>query len=146
VNADRIFVASQESVGQSRRFVADAIGDLPREVRDQIVLMVSELATNALVHAAGGFRMTIDRTADDLRVAVADQGGAGGREGPQVRSPRSDEPHGRGLRIVDKLADEWGTAEVPFGVGQVVWFRVGLDDRRPRQEQPTLNQEQPTLA
>ncbi len=137
MNADRIFAPRQESVRQSRRFIADAVRDLPRDVRDQIVLMVSELATNALIHGAGGFAMTVERTATDLRVSVVDQGEADPRQGPSLRSPRPDEPHGRGLRIVDKLADEWGTGAAPFGIGQVVWFRVALSDRRERQEQPT---------
>lgn len=137
MSAHRVFAAKQASVGESRRFVADSVGDLPRDVREQIVLMVSELATNTLVHAAGGFQMTIERTAYDIRVSVVDEGRAGGREGPSVRSPRPDEPHGRGLRIVQKLADAWGTTEAPWGGGQVVWFRVVLADQRRRLEQAT---------
>ena len=86
---------------------------------------------------AGGFAMTVERTATDLRVSVVDQGGrTPGRDRRCDRRARI-EPHGRGLRIVDKLADEWGTGAAPFGIGQVVWFRVALSDRRERQEQPT---------
>ena len=137
MNEERRFVAAEESVGASRRFVSDVIGDLPREVRDPIVLMVSELVTNALVHATGGFRMRMERTGTELRVSVFDGGDGIGWGAPSMQSPRLDDPQGRGLRIVDRLSDEWGTSDAPDGVGHLVWFRVLLVGQRPRRGQPT---------
>jgi hypothetical protein len=86
-----------------------------------VILMVSELATNALVHAASGFQLTVDRTKTRLQVSVADLGAGV----PSLQSPPSRQPHGRGLRIVEELSDEWGTSEAPKK-GKTVWFRLNL--------------------
>jgi anti-sigma regulatory factor (Ser/Thr protein kinase) len=115
------FAASQESVGAARRFVSELITDLTPELQDAVILMVSELATNALVHAASGFQLTIDRTKTRLRVSVADLGAGV----PSLQSPPSRQPHGRGLRIVEELSDEWGTSEAPKK-GKTVWFTLNL--------------------
>jgi anti-sigma regulatory factor (Ser/Thr protein kinase) len=115
------YAASQQSVGAARRFVSELITDLTPEQQDAVILMVSELATNALVHAASGFQLTIDRTKTRLRVSVADLGAGT----PSLQSPPSRQPHGRGLRIVEELSDEWGTSEAPKK-GKTVWFRLNL--------------------
>ncbi len=118
----RLFAAAPESVGQSRRFVADALAGLPEDVRGTVVLMVSELATNALVHATSDFELAIDQTPAFIRVEVSDASG----ESPELRSPTSREPHGRGLRIVDELSDEWGTTDASDRPGKSIWFKVAL--------------------
>jgi anti-sigma regulatory factor (Ser/Thr protein kinase) len=121
MKSSQSFPASQQSVGAARRFVSETITDLTPEVQDAVILMVSELATNALVHAASGFQLTIDRTKTRLMVSVADLGAGV----PSLQSPPSRQPHGRGLRIVEELSDEWGTSEAPKK-GKTVWFRLNL--------------------
>jgi anti-sigma regulatory factor (Ser/Thr protein kinase) len=121
MKSSQSFPASQQSVGAARRFVSETITDLTPEVQDAVILMVSELATNALVHAASGFQLTIDRTKTRLLVSVADLGAGT----PSLQSPPSRQPHGRGLRIVEELSDEWGTSEAPKK-GKTVWFRLNL--------------------
>ena len=118
------FVAADESVGAARTFVAGMMVDAPADVRDSVALMVSELATNALVHAAGGFEVSVERSDGTVFVSVSDRG-----EGtPVLQAPPSSEPHGRGLRIVDQLADDWGISPLPDGDrrGKTVWFRLAL--------------------
>jgi len=109
------------SVGAARRFVTGLIQDVPADVQDSVALMVSELSTNALVHAGGGFDLVVDRTEDSVFVSVSDRGDGT----PALQSPESTEPHGRGLRIVDALSDEWGTS-APSDRGKTVWFRISL--------------------
>jgi anti-sigma regulatory factor (Ser/Thr protein kinase) len=117
------FPYAEESVGAARTYVAGSIPDAPTGVRDSVALMVSELATNALTHAAGGFDVSVQRTPDDVTVSVSDRG-----EGmPVLQAPPSSEPHGRGLRIVDRLADEWGVSSSDgHERGKTVWFRLAL--------------------
>ena len=62
----RSFSVDPTSVAASRRFVGDALTDLPSDIQEAAVLMVSELATNAIVHATTGFEVTIDRTKSKL--------------------------------------------------------------------------------
>ena len=119
MTAERTFDATGDSVAGSRRFVAQEVADAPPAVREAVVLMVSELATNALVHAGGGFVVRVDRDGSAIRVTVTDDGPGT----PVVRDPDEREPHGRGLRIVDQLADEWGSVRSD-GRGTAVWFRI----------------------
>jgi anti-sigma regulatory factor (Ser/Thr protein kinase) len=121
--ATRRFDVSKESVGAARRFVIGTITDAPSDVRDSVSLMVSELATNALVHAASGFDVTVDRGEHFVVVAVNDRGTGGN---PVLQMPESDEPHGRGLQIVDALSDDWGIAST-MEEGKTVWFRMSLE-------------------
>jgi anti-sigma regulatory factor (Ser/Thr protein kinase) len=119
VTTERRFDDSDASVGNSRRFVASATADAPPSVREAIVLMVSELATNAIVHAGGGFAVRVERDGSIIRVTVTDAGVGT----PVVQHPDEHEPHGRGLRIVDELSDEWGSEDTAAH-GKSVWFRI----------------------
>ena len=114
-------MAAEESVGNARRFVSQAIADLPGELQDSANLMVSELATNALVHASSGFIVSIDRSDAAVTISVTDRGDGT----PAIQSPSSSEPHGRGLRIVEALSDDWGITSTA-GTGKTVWFRMSL--------------------
>ena len=86
------FDTSRESIRAARTFATRVIGDAPVEVRESVAVMVSELSTNALVHAASCFDVVVDLSDSAVTVAVTDWG-----EGaPELQSPDSTEPHGRG--------------------------------------------------
>lgn len=115
----RSFDPRPECVRGARRFAAEVLGDLPREVFAPIELMVSELATNCVKHSRTRFELTIRRMVDEIRVEVRDT--AGGM--PTVRSPGPEDPAGRGLQIVELLADDWGV-EAGEESGKTVWLTV----------------------
>ncbi|MDO0936853.1 ATP-binding protein [Streptomyces sp. DG2A-72] len=91
---------------------------------EDVLLCVSELATNALLHGVPPnrcFRLGLNLTTDGvLRVEIHDSGPG------EVRTPDADpeSEHGRGLLLVAALADKWGVGE--RDPGKVVWceFRV----------------------
>lgn len=90
---------------------------------DAILLLVSELVTNAVVHAgpATGDRdivLTVDRANGVVHVEVSDRDPTL----PVRGEPASGDPAGRGLRLVDALASDWGV--IPCDGGKVVWFEV----------------------
>jgi anti-sigma regulatory factor (Ser/Thr protein kinase) len=118
----RSFEPSEASVGAARRFVAGTITDVAVGVSESVTVMVSELSTNALVHAASGFEVTVDRSDRHVLVSVRDRGDGT----PELHSPDASEPHGRGLRIVEALSDEWGISSTS-DTGKTVWFRMSLD-------------------
>jgi anti-sigma regulatory factor (Ser/Thr protein kinase) len=124
VKAQREFPKARASVAAARNFARDELADLPAETLESVVLMISELATNALIHTSEAFAVTIDKTRRYVRVAVTD----GSALEPVQRFPSASQPHGRGLQIVAKLSDGWGSSGVN-GDGKIVWFRVDL--RRP---------------
>jgi anti-sigma regulatory factor (Ser/Thr protein kinase) len=108
------------SVHSARVFTADALGDggVEASVVDLAVLLVSELVTNAVVHARSGVRVTIRLDPHFVRVDVEDHG----RGRPLVRPFTRDRPNGRGLWIVDRFATEWGTER--YAKHKVVWFEL----------------------
>ena len=94
---------------------------LPDDVCCDAVLVVSELVTNAFLHApeTASFELEIARRLNGVRVSVAD----GSSLRPMIRELSSDLPSGRGLHIVKILATQWGS-EAHHG-GKRVW--VDLD-------------------
>jgi anti-sigma regulatory factor (Ser/Thr protein kinase) len=92
----------------------------PERLRD-VVLVVSELVTNALLHGAGPATFHLRLSGDWLTVWV-DDGGARGTVA--AGRPGRDELGGRGLMIVDQLADRWGV--VPSLEGKSVWATFSL--------------------
>jgi DNA-binding NarL/FixJ family response regulator len=80
--------------------------------------VVSELASNAIEHAAGDFEVTAAQVGRYLRIAVQDSSLSAPRPlTPVSQAPLSD--RGRGLPIVDFIATHWGTTAL--GDGKIVW-------------------------
>lgn len=73
---------------------------------DDAKLIVSELVTNAIQQDASNVHLVLQLTGDVLHLEVSDWGGGH----PVRRDPRPEEASGRGLNIVDCLADSWGAA------------------------------------
>jgi anti-sigma regulatory factor (Ser/Thr protein kinase) len=83
-------------------------------------LLVSELVGNAVQHARSAARVTASLSGDRIHVAVAD-------ENPSLPIERRGgplAPNGRGLLILEALADSWGVDDVEDGRGKVVWFEI----------------------
>jgi anti-sigma regulatory factor (Ser/Thr protein kinase) len=114
----RSFAGRRESVGQARRFVRETLEDQPRDTREAIELMVSELATNCVQHAQSDFELEIEHRSGTIRVEARDRGSGH----PTLRSPTPREPTGRGLRVVEALSESWGIE--PMTEGKTVWFTV----------------------
>lgn len=92
--------------------------DLSEETLADARLLTTELVTNSIVHARGE-RIELDVVvgAAHVHVAVCDQGGGT----PRVRDQDVDETSGRGLFLVDAIADEWGSH---VDGRTAVWFRI----------------------
>ncbi|MFF3834973.1 ATP-binding protein [Streptomyces sp. NPDC002458] len=109
----------RRSVPLVRQFVREALLDWACEADlDDVLLCVSELATNALLHGVPpgrGFRVQLT-CGSVLRIEVHDSGGG------QVGEPADPGPlaeGGRGLALVGALADAWGVGE--RDPGKIVW-------------------------
>jgi two-component sensor histidine kinase len=113
-------------VSLARRFVVGSIADFPDETKDALALVVSELATNCVLHAKTHFQIRIQRTQDGLRLEVTDR--AGGEVG--VRHPASTETRGRGLQLVDHTVGAWGVTYSPDGAGKTVWCTFSVPAER----------------
>ncbi len=120
----RRFPAAAASVGRARRFLLEALPACSGDGADALTLMLSELATNAVQHATTEFEVSVvvDPGRRLVRVEVGDA--AGGYPAPQ--DPVADAPRGRGLHIVQALADAWGVEKRRDRPGKTVWFSLLL--------------------
>ncbi|MEU2248177.1 ATP-binding protein [Streptomyces sp. NPDC019224] len=92
-----------------------------RAAAEDVLLVVSELVTNACLHAGGPDELRIAHSPKMLRVEVAD-GGAGQ---PAPRTPhRAGRPGGHGMFIVQRLCLDWGVVRVPGEPGKTVWAEL----------------------
>jgi anti-sigma regulatory factor (Ser/Thr protein kinase) len=112
------FTPDAASPRHARAFVADVLRDagVDESVVECARLLVSELVTNALLHARSSATVTVEVRHGRVRVSVADAS-------PVLPSPQTPDPSrstGRGLLCLDRLALRW--AAEPTARGKVVWF------------------------
>lgn len=113
-------------VGRCRDFTRRALADWqwpggPESV-DDVLLLVSEVVTNACLHGGGPRELVLRHTPERLRVEVSD-------DNPDLprRRPPGDRtlPGGHGLIVLGRLARDWGAVPSPDGgPGKVVWLEV----------------------
>ncbi|MGW7514022.1 SpoIIE family protein phosphatase [Streptomyces sp. NPDC054796] len=103
--------------------LAELDGGAVGTVGDAVELLVSEVVTNAVRHARGErFELRLVRT-DVLLCEVSDEDPAL----PVLVEAAEDDLYGRGLRVVSRLAREWGTSRSVRG--KTVWFELSLPGR-----------------
>ncbi|MGC9380681.1 ATP-binding protein [Streptomyces sp. MH13] len=119
----RLGQADLRAVPEARRALRDLLRHWGKPGRSEIAeLLTSELVTNALVHTDDDAVLTATVEPDGLRVEVRDF--VGGL--PRPRAPEPEEStNGRGLVLVQSLADAWGVRA--HGVGKSVWFRLDAE-------------------
>jgi CheY-like chemotaxis protein/anti-sigma regulatory factor (Ser/Thr protein kinase) len=110
--------ADPSSARIARTLVIDALGDVGGELLFALELLVSEVVTNAVTHAASAPRIEAHLSPTTIRVAVYDAE----HRLPGHRVPDRDRPGGRGLHLLDRLATRWGAE--PTDDGKVVWFEL----------------------
>jgi anti-sigma regulatory factor (Ser/Thr protein kinase) len=113
-----------ESVGTARRQARSILGSWavgPRAI-DDVLLVLSELVTNAVLHAGEAQSAAIVLSDDRVRVEVADRS----RVAPSPSRYGLDAHTGRGLGLVQSLSLEWGVAHQ--AQGKLVWADVPIDD------------------
>ncbi len=87
---------------------------------DDASLVVSELATNAVIHARSPFLVTVGRDAKTVRIAVQDRGDGA----PILNQAGPLDPGGRGVAIVDRISTRWGIDWLARG--KIVWSELAL--------------------
>ncbi|WP_328540680.1 SpoIIE family protein phosphatase [Streptomyces sp. NBC_00344] len=111
-----------DAVAHARRFTTRTLRSWGvTEQPDAILLIVSELVTNALVHTKGPVRVDLTLTGERLRVAVSD---ASPRTPVKPTSVEWDATGGRGILLVEAVSVAYGS--VPLGGGKQVWAETAL--------------------
>jgi serine phosphatase RsbU (regulator of sigma subunit)/anti-sigma regulatory factor (Ser/Thr protein kinase) len=131
VNAALRLPAEPTSGAAARRFVQRSLTGVPSDPErlDTVVLLASELVTNAVLHAAAPSEVRLRVRSGRVRLEVHDPS-------PHLPAPRtrdSDATNGRGMLLVAALADAWGV-EPGDGLtdfGKTVWVELDLVERAP---------------
>jgi serine/threonine-protein kinase RsbW len=115
----------ERSVPVARRCAAAALSAYPETACDVALLLLSELATNAVQHSSSGcpngqFTFELHEVGERLNVAVRDQGAS--TSVPVMRRSGENDDNGRGLSTVAALAASWGVRWSEAGC--VVWFEI----------------------
>ncbi|HVT65795.1 MAG TPA: ATP-binding protein [Mycobacteriales bacterium] len=87
----------------ARNHARRALGSIQSQVADDVLLVVSELVTNAVLHGKGPITLTVTVEPSEVVVAVTDHGS----ESPSFAQQHVDDEDGRGLRIVQRLTAAW---------------------------------------
>ncbi|MFE9339159.1 ATP-binding protein [Streptomyces sp. NPDC007063] len=123
-------VGASGAVPRARDFTRRALQDwgwLPAATADQraaaedVLLVVSELVTNACLHADGPEELRVGANAKVLRLEIVDPGSGS----PSPRTPhRAGRPGGHGMFIVQRLCLDWGVVRNSEGTGKTVWAEL----------------------
>lgn len=122
VSSDRRrFEPDLRSAGEARKFVDDTLGRWNcDELVDTIKLLVSELVTNAVVHAHSEVELAVQLRRETVRVEVIDAA-----DTVVHRRDAADEAQsGRGMALIEALSSAWGIDTLLSG--KSVWFEVAL--------------------
>ncbi|MGA6160081.1 ATP-binding protein [Stenotrophomonas sp. NPDC087984] len=123
-------IGASGAVPRARDFTREALRDwgwLPaatadhRAAAEDVLLVVSELVTNACLHAEGPEELRVSCNAKVLRLEVVDLGAGT----PAPRTPhRAGRPGGHGMFIVQRLCLDWGVVRNVEGSGKTVWAEL----------------------
>lgn len=124
------FPPEPASAGEARRFVLTALAETGvAGLSDTAMLLVSELVSNAVLHAGTPIEVLVSIDDGTMRIEVRD----GSPQLPVRKNYSNLSGTGRGLRMVERMATAWGADAEPDG--KVVWCRIDAD----RQPRPTLD-------
>jgi anti-sigma regulatory factor (Ser/Thr protein kinase) len=117
--------STPQTPGRARRFVTGTLAgwQIVAVTIDTVVLLTSELVTNALRYGRGAVNVLIEQRKRTVRVSVQD----GHRDLPRLLPVDDDSERGRGLWLVEALANRWGTKRLPDD-RKHVWFEVEIRD------------------
>lgn len=111
--------AHPSSSRDARRWVTDRLAELGLDpLADAVELLTSEVVTNALIHAGTPMVLRVRTEGQGVRVEVRD----GSPTPPARRHYSATATTGRGVEMLDSLADDWGWRPDPEG--KAVWFTV----------------------
>ncbi|MFE2015813.1 ATP-binding protein [Streptomyces sp. NPDC059491] len=129
-------------VGQCRDLTQQTLSDWfgpagapGRVVVDDVLLLVSEIVTNALTHGGAPYELRLDRTGGRVWVQVSDTSPVRPRPHGPHRAGRTS---GHGLYLLERISADWGC--VRRGEGKAVWFEMEVEPGPGDRDRPTVEE------
>ncbi|MGW5721956.1 ATP-binding protein [Amycolatopsis sp. NPDC003865] len=120
-----------ETMRSVRAWIADHLGEVAGAHRRGVIIVATELVTNAYGHAGGAatLRMSHDAVGCRVRIEVDDRSVVR----PVIVPPQLGQRGGRGMLVVRSLSEAWGVFDDPVACTKTVWAEVscGGEDRLP---------------
>ena len=117
----RTLPPTPESATVARWLVTDLLQEtVAGDARDTAALLTTELVSNAIRHTRDELLLTVRLAGGRLRVGVSDSS----HRRPQLVQVGKRDTSGRGLHLVQALADRWGVDPDGRGLGKTVWFEL----------------------
>jgi anti-sigma regulatory factor (Ser/Thr protein kinase) len=111
------------SASRARTLAREQLGPAyPVDTLNTVALLVTELVTNAILHARTPLHLTLDSCDGHVRICVEDES----QQQPAPQRYESDAVTGRGLALVEQLASSWGVDPTPSG--KAVWCEVAVSE------------------
>jgi DNA-binding NarL/FixJ family response regulator len=111
--------AHPSSARRAREFVEATLEQWAcGHLADIVLLLTSELVTNAVLHAGSDVDLSLRLATDTLQIAVADRSPVQ----PVIREQSEESTNGRGVLLLDAMAQRWSV--IPTEAGKIVWFEV----------------------
>ena len=123
--------ANPSAVPEARRFLrARLAGNASDEIVDDVLLVASEVVTNAVIHAGTAIHLGVTYDQNAILVTVQDLADPIAVE--RIRGlPRSDlDESGRGMSVISTLSDDFGWQPTPDRAGKLMWFVVRIPHSR----------------
>jgi anti-sigma regulatory factor (Ser/Thr protein kinase) len=108
-----------------RRWASRTLAQVDDAHLGDVLLVATELVTNAYDHGQGPLRVRMSHTAVPCRVRIEVDDSC--VDPPVVKAASRDSPGGRGMQLVDKLAAAWGVQQHPATGSKTVWAEVSCD-------------------
>ena len=131
---DGAFDSSVTSVAAARQLVREALTEWGLHT-DDVMIAVSELASNAVRHAGTGYSVELEHLENAVKLTVKDTGPG------SISTPTPSARHGRGLAIVGKLAADWGVHLNENRTEKAVWavFLPPINNTAPDLPAPSVD-------
>ncbi|MGH9300544.1 MAG: ATP-binding protein [Acidimicrobiales bacterium] len=119
--ADCRLAGEPRSSGLARRFLAERLAAWGgQEYGDAATLLIGEMVANAVLHARTDLTVRLSMHDAGLRIEVSDLSD----RRPVVRHYSMESTTGRGLGLIDEMAQRWGVTDAPPGSGKTVWVEL----------------------
>ena len=121
-----------EAAPVARRFIRRELdGVITPALLEDVLLMTTEMVTNVVLHARTDVHLGVTHDGTNVLVTVQDHN----TDGPAERAKNAAEgrlaENGRGMQIIDNLADDFGWRRLPTGEGKVMWFALAIPKAPP---------------